>query len=536
MVKFKIFFLIFILQFFVREASATFFPKLDFVKTLGLIKKNGSYDLVVDNQNNIYITGLYANSMDLDPSSSNFIISGSGDSADIFLAKYDSVGNFIWGFGMGSIYYDKGICITIDSVGDLLVAGYFTGTVDFDPNSQAGIISSNGKFDIFFAKYDSSGNLIWINNIGEVGFSGSNYWTEPNDIIVKPDGTIFLSGTFEGGFDFDPGPSVTMAYSNLSKDAFLASYTTLGSFLWVRSFGGNFLNYINDMQLDGRGNIYAVGQFSNPIDFDGQAGVYNLTASGIRDLFLMKYDEQGNFHWVKSIGGIYDDNANGLEIVGDKIYITGTYRNTVDFDPGPGVAYRFTNWDSNDIFLCQFDTTGIFKWVYTVGGHGSDRGLDVIVDQCGFIVFVSAAESTTISFVINAQTYVFNSMWSLGLLLQVLDENGNLQSVYEATSPGDTYINALKFNKRNNSIYLTGSFSGNIDFDFDSISSTATSCIGQSNIFFSKYNYCDSILPEPVIVEEEIPIGIYPNPFVNELTISSTELMEEVLLYSSEGK
>ncbi|MBK7966356.1 MAG: hypothetical protein IPK10_14450 [Bacteroidetes bacterium] len=113
---------------------------------------------MIDHNGNIYVLGWCTGSIDLDPSAVSNFTSAYGD-RDIFLAKYDSVGNYIWGFGLGSIGQDEGSVITLDSLGNIIIAGRFSSTVDFDPSVNINIKVSNGNRDIYLAKYDSSGNF-----------------------------------------------------------------------------------------------------------------------------------------------------------------------------------------------------------------------------------------------------------------------------------------------------------------------------------------------------------------------------------------
>lgn len=164
-------------------------PKLDFVKTLGGTGDDGAYDLVIDNNGNIYVLGWYTGSIDLNPSMTTNFTPAFGN-RDIFLAKYDSIGNYIWGFGLGSIGQDEGSVITLDSTGNIIIAGRFSGSLDFDPSVNLNIKTSNGNRDIYLAKYDAFGNLIWINSMG------GNLYDDAEDVIVDTLGNIYLGGSF----------------------------------------------------------------------------------------------------------------------------------------------------------------------------------------------------------------------------------------------------------------------------------------------------------------------------------------------------
>ena len=213
-------------------AIASSLPKLDFFRTLGGSGDDGAYDLVIDHNGNIYVLGWYTGSIDLNPSAVTNATTAYGN-RDIFLAKYDSVGNYIWSFGVGSVGQDEGSVITLDSSGSVIIAGRFSGSLDFDPSINVNFKVSNGNRDIYLAKYDSLGNLIWVNSMG------GNLYDDAEDVLVDTVGNIYLAGSFQTTVDFDPEGGVDLRVSNGLSDAYLACYSSNGIFNWVRTFGGN---------------------------------------------------------------------------------------------------------------------------------------------------------------------------------------------------------------------------------------------------------------------------------------------------------
>ncbi len=465
-------------------AIASSVPKLDLFKTLGGSGDDGAYDLVIDHDENIYVLGWYTGSIDLNPSAVSNFTTAFGN-RDIFLAKYDSSGNYIWGFGIGSVGQDEGNVITLDSSGNVIIAGRFSGSLDFDPSINVNFKVSNGNRDIYLAKYDSLGNLVWVNSMG------GNLYDDAEDVLVDTVGNIYLAGSFQTTVDFDPEGGVDLRVSNGLSDAYLACYSPAGIFNWVSTFGGNLDDDLAGIELWNNGSIYCSGYFTGSTDFDGNAGIHIVSSLGDADAFILKYDIQGNFHWVETLGGTGYDAAYGLDIFKDLIYFTGTFSDSVDFNPGIGVALKISG-GSGDIFLCQFDSIGNFNWVNSAGGTGLDMGLDVAIDAFGNVINTGLFRGNS-SFSGGSATQNLFALGDRDIYIDLFESSGDLLSVFAIGSFGVDNVRAFYFDRSNNVIYIPGVIGGITDFDPDSIIVTPMSFSGVSDIFFAKYHFCDSL-------------------------------------------
>ena len=139
----------------------------------------------------------------------------------------------------------------------------------------------------------------------------------------------------------------------LSLILVLSVTTNAQTFEWAKSFGGN--NYVksNSISTDALGNVYTTGYFEGTVDFDPGAGSEILSTQGSDDIFVQKLDNSGNLLWVKSFGGNSADQSSSITVTpSGSIYITGCFRETVDFDPGIGTEY-FTAQGEDDIFVLK---------------------------------------------------------------------------------------------------------------------------------------------------------------------------------------
>ncbi|MFT6128021.1 MAG: hypothetical protein ACJAVA_002518 [Flavobacteriaceae bacterium] len=328
-----------------------FIQKLDVNGNLIWVKRiGGSYfdvpeSIVIDNANNIYITGNFSRTVDFDPGAGTLNKISNGGT-DIFVLKLDSNGNFLWVNQIGGSTLDNGYSIAFDEDQlSLYTTGKFKGTTDFDQGPGTSILTSNGQEDIFIQKLDTSGNLLWVKQIGGTSTDVGNA------ITLDVTGNIISTGYFEGTVDFDPNIGTFFLTSNGSYDAYVQKLDTYGNLIWARQIGGGNFDQGYSITTDQDENIYTFGTFSSVVDFDPGIGTTNQTSNGSLDIFIQKLDTAGNFLWAKQMGGASYDY--GIEIAvganGD-VYTTGGFESTVDFDPGLGTASQTSN-GSRDIFI-----------------------------------------------------------------------------------------------------------------------------------------------------------------------------------------
>ncbi|MCH2046242.1 MAG: SBBP repeat-containing protein, partial [Saprospiraceae bacterium] len=157
--------------------------------------------------------------------------------------------------------------------------------------------------------------------------------------------------------DFDPGAGTTNLSPVGSSDIFIQKLDASGNFLWAKSFGGSSSDQGNSIAVDAAGNVYTTGSFEDTVDFDPGAGTTNLSAIGGSDIFIQKLDASGNFLWAKSFGGSSSDWGSSIAVdASENVYTTGSFQDTVDFDPGAGTI-NLISQGSLDIFVHKINQT-----------------------------------------------------------------------------------------------------------------------------------------------------------------------------------
>jgi hypothetical protein len=222
-----------------------------------------------DFSGNVYITGEFGNT----PITFGTITLTNAGSKDIFIVKYDGSGNVTWAKRAGGTAWDEGNGIFIDTTGNILLTGYFeSSTISFGTT----ILSNQGSSDIFIAKYDTSGNVLWAIR------AGGTLADEGKKIITDATGNVYIIGDFASS-SLNIG-TTTLTNEGLS-DIFIMKYDDTGNPLWAKSVGGSSIDWGKGIATDAIGNTYIIGEYYySSIVF----GTDTLTNAGYSDIFLAK--------------------------------------------------------------------------------------------------------------------------------------------------------------------------------------------------------------------------------------------------------
>jgi hypothetical protein len=283
----------------------------------------------------LLVTGYFRYGVDFDPGPGTYSVYA--PSKEPFIAQYDLNGNFLWARAMETSTCSFGSDCDQDNAGNVYLTGYFSGTCNFDVgvSNYSLQAASQSVPDIFFAKYDGSGNFIWARMLSSQGDD------EGHCIRSDGSGNIYVSGFFADSIDFDPSPNIANIRSHAGNtDIYLAKYDNSGNYLWAKCIGGSASGErVNDLFLDNNSNVYLAGAFDSIADFDPSAAIVNLNSTGFDDAFLARFNTSGNLDWAFSFGNSnMNDEMSSLRIFAGKLYCAGTAGNRSDFDPSPSTA------------------------------------------------------------------------------------------------------------------------------------------------------------------------------------------------------
>lgn len=390
-----------------------------------------------------------------------------------------SVGqSFNWANTYGSTGFDQSVAITSDDANNTYNTGRFQGTVDFDPSASTTNLQSNGGSDIFIAKYADNGDLIWAKGIG--GTTSSDLG---RSLAIDSENNIYISGTFGGTVDFDPGTSSTNLTAT-GADAFVAKYDSSGAFLWVTQFGGSNNEEGRSITIDKADNIYLTGNFSGSLTYQLNSTNTTLNSSGSDDIFNAKLDSTGKIIWVHKIGGTSSDKGLSNYLSDDnKLYLTGEFTGTVDFDPGTLINSKTSN-GALDVFVLKLDTSGNMDWVRTFGGSSDDVSRDILVTKTNNVITVGNYIGTTDFDPTSGINNISSVSSSVDMFIQSLSSSGSFNWAVSYGGASADGVGPVEVDRWEN-IYTTGYFFGTADFDPSSATFNLSSQ-GSSDCFVHK--------------------------------------------------
>ncbi len=307
-------------EYFVAKYDAN--GNLQWVRTAGGSGNDIGYGVDFGQNGDVYVTGTFRGTVQF----GSITLVSNGNNSDIFVAKYDAAGNIQWATNAGGTLDDQGQDLSVDPNGNAYVTGYFKGTALFG----ASTLVSAGQSDAFLAKYDQNGNLKWARK-----GSGSNY-DNGYGVAATATGAV-ITGYFRTAATFGTH-SLTSAGN---EDAYLVRYDTLGNVIWATADGGSQREQGNRVRMDNNDNIYVCGNYEGTAQF----GSVTLNATGTwSNAYVAKYNGSGTVQWAKGFGGYNATIGGGVGVTGTgTLYLTGYFKDTITVESNTLVSNG--DWD-----------------------------------------------------------------------------------------------------------------------------------------------------------------------------------------------
>lgn len=367
--------------------------------------------------------------------------------------------DFLWAKGTFGAGDENGRSLIVDDSGFVYVTGKFESTVDFDMGPDNFSLTAVYGSDVFILKLNTNGELIWVKQLICTGQSAGLTIALDNNL------NVIVGGLFHSNIDLDPGPDTSnfiASGATWASDAFIVKLDINGNYLWGSQIGANNNDRYCSIDVDDSGNIYATGTFVYTADFDPGSDSYNLTSIGEEDFFIQKLDINGNFIWAKQIGGIDFERANSIIVDDNNIFLTGEFRDTVDFDPGIGI-FEMSTISFMDVFILKLDTAGTFIWAKQFGGTNADGGNSLDVDSQGNIYLTGWFRNSTFDADPGTGTFYLPNLGADDIFVEKLDQNGNFLWAQAMGSVNYDYGNSITLH--NGYLYVTGAFTDTVDFN-----------------------------------------------------------------------
>ena len=384
---------------------------------------------------------------------------------------------WLWAKSTVGTGLDIGYSVSADAVGNVFVTGEFlSSAITF---GSITLINTNpGSPDVFIAKYDATGNVLWAKSVGGTG-DDRGY-----SVSADAGGNVFVTGYFYS-------PTLTFSSTILtnsgSGDVFIAKYDATGNMLWAKSVGGINDDYSYSVSTDKVGNVFVTGYFqSHTIAF----GSTTLTNAGIINLFIAKYDANGNVLWAKSAAGAVQDYGYcvSADAVGN-VFVTGyfgspaiNFGSTTLINTNAGGSFVYP-----DVFIAKYDSAGNILWAKSAGGTNIDVGYSVSADKVGNVFVTGYFESPTITF----NSTILTNAGVGNVFIAKYDANGN---VLWAKGAGGTSLDvgfSVSADAAGNFFVAGGFQSSTMTFG----STVLTQPVGSvAPVFFVKYDTAGNVL------------------------------------------
>ena len=400
----------------------------------------------------------------LNPSTTYYYRVGGSGYSNTASATTQAAGE--WSRSFGSSGEDRGHSVAVDSNGNVVITGYFMGTVDFGGGPLTSVLASpvlGPSKDVFLAKYSASGTHLWSRQIG------ANADDQGNSVVVDSNGDVVVTGSCANSVDFGNG-NLTSSFGGY--DIFVAKYSGVdGSLLWAKRFGGIYDDYGYGVAVDSSDNVIVTGQFMERVNFGGGA----LYSAGGGDIFVAKFSPSGTYLWSERFGSENTEFGYTIGVDGSgNVLIVGRFVGTVDFGGGPLTSESSTL----DIYVAKYSgTNGSHLWSKRFGSTGTDYANGVAVESNGNVIVTGFFEGT-VDF--GGGTPLV-SAGSRDIFVAKYSAAGSHLWSKRFGSTGTDYANGVTVDSNGNMI-VTGTFTGTVDFGGGGLTSA-----GGCDIFLAKY-------------------------------------------------
>lgn len=477
-----------------------------FCQGLQMDWSNGFYDesarseghiVQVDDLNNVYVLG-YSNGntdyLDINPDPD---VINQLESEGIFIAKFNSVGEYIWSVSFGetssssiNLHGD----IVINENGDVLVAATLKGNIDFDPTSGEMIVSApNGMLAL--ASYSSNGNLNFVKTIplsaqGIIGMHGIDIDSD-NNIFLG--GFILNNGAINVEMDFNSGNTNGILTNESGNTFFLAKYTPTGNFESLKTISGtssSSSNRLTDLAINSENEVCITGEISGEWDLD-PSEVYYPLAAGNRDIFIAKYSNDINLIFAKVIVGPGIEFSREIALDAyDNMYLSGEFTGTVDFDPGEAEAILYSP-SSREPYIVKFSSDGDLIFALELDSDSTSSSTNatraISTDKLGYF-YIAGKFERSCDFDPAENEFILSPLNEQELYLAKYDEQGNF--IWAIAYGSSTLSFNLDLAIHSNGVVTTcGIFRNESDFD-PGIENTNTLGNTLNTMFLARYKPC----------------------------------------------
>jgi len=475
---------------------------------------NGSdgegWGVTTDRNNNVFVTGAFIDTVFFAPDTLlNTLRDGN---LKFYIVKYDSAGNVLWAKKASGPDAQWGFSLATDTGGSVYVTGPFWGdSITFDNITvlRQGTLSYPYNENIFIAKYDGAGNVLWAKGIYGNGDQSSN------GIATDLSGNVYVTGNFLPDSISVGSMTLHNATDTGYTDAFVLKYDALGNVVWVKDIGGDDNDAGTAVATDNNGNLFVCGFFnSDSIKLD--AITLHNTQTNIdtnnpyhQEMFIVKYDAAGQLLWAQNTIGI----AEGANIATDEtgnLYTTEMfYGDSINF--GNTILHNTAGSGSIVSLIAKFDSLGTVQWVKKIQAPGFVYAYNVAASANGNVFVNGQFRGATVT--CDSTVLVLPAGSYDPMFIFTLNTQGDVVCDAALTSGGE-FRDGICADRSGNAIIIA-------DFEVDPFvigPDTLHIIGGTENVFVARLK-CDTSQVENVNdLAKGSWLQIYPNPFSAQAT------------------
>lgn len=486
--------------------------------------------------------------------------------------------DWIWAKTSSACNSSKTNDVARDSHGNIIVVGYFqSASISFDGIT---LIGNNTSVDLFIVKYDPSGSVLWAKSVYNTGMDiAQQVEVDGNDNIIIAGRTSSSSLTFG---------TTTLTNTSGFNSPFVVKYNSAGNVIWAKIAVCQSHAYALALAIDGNNNIFVSGYFSGmsigfgtqivyggfsedifltkydsngnvvwakgegsdyqewcvSLSVDGSGnllmtGIFNssslmfgsttLTNAGQQDAFIVKYNNDGTVLWAKQAGGTLDDYPGGIvaDAIGN-VYLIGTYKSSSINFGITTLNNSYLNYE--DVFLAKFNSSGVVQWAQKIWGYGTETGSAIARDLNGYIYISGFFSDATLNFGSISLTNVNPN----DIFVAKFDSIGTVKWAQAGKGTDDEFVSSICTDASGNA-FVAGDFQSPT-LTFGSCVLTHTNPINNfPNMYVAKVGAPNGVNDNKI---NKYALKIFPNPLKEKLHVDIQENFNEMtlLIYDLFGK
>lgn len=452
----------------------------------GGMDRDYGHDLSPLSDGAVLVTGYFCGTATFGEGEAAETVFESAGESDAFIARYSSDGTLAWARQAGGPGPDSGNGISALPDGSSIVIGkYYEYAVFSANNPNETLLTARGFADVFIAKYDPEGTLVWVRSAG----GGSD--DTGRDVSTLPDGTSVITGSIYGGIFGVGEPNETYLLGFGRADIFLAKYGSDGRLQWAVRAGGDQDESSTSVSTTSNDSILLTGYLASSATFGpGEPNETTLTpGANKRSSFLALYNPDGTLAWAIQAVEAESVIANSVSTLqGNAAVLIGNFYGSAVFGAGEVNEKTLHSQGLGDVFVAKYNATGTIEWATSAGGSSADEGLSAFPLPDGSSLATGYFQDNALfGDGENNETFLL-SAGSWDAFLARYGPDGTLVWARRVGGPGDDRgrgISAIPYH----SVFLTGSFERTATFPLGDSEERSITSAGGKDIFLLKQKF-----------------------------------------------